>query len=222
MKYFILQSTFILVVTFSNAQSKLNDTLIKQLDIISTDDQTGRVQLESTQYKYANDTFELKIHLNALWKVIRNKDSINQIKVIAILDKYGWLGPEIIGDDGNTTLFMVIQHADQVIQEKYLPMMRGAVKNGKAKARSLALLEDRVALEQGNKQIYGSQVAWNMLKNEYTVLPLYDPDNVDKRRAEVGLQPLAIYLSNWQLKWDIQQYKKDLPSIEAWVKSWRK
>lgn len=159
MKYFILESTFILVVTLSNAQSKLNDTLIKQLDIISTDDQTDRVQLELTQYKYANDTVELKIHLNAIFKVIRDKDSINQIKVTAILDKYGWLGPEIVGEDGNRTLFMVIQHAEQVIQEKYLPMMKDAVKNGKAKASSLALLEDRVALTQGNKQIYGSQVA---------------------------------------------------------------
>lgn len=195
MKYFILQSAFMLVATFSNAQNKLNDTLIRQLDIISTDDQTDRAQLESIQNKYANDTAELRIHVNAIYKVMRDKDSINQIKVTAILDKYGWLGSEIVGEEGNRTLFMVIQHADLVIQEKYLPMMRDAVKNGKAKASSLALLEDRVALRQGKKQIYGSQVAWIMLKNEYTVLPLYDPDNVDKRRAEVGLPPLAIYLS---------------------------
>ena len=42
-----------------------------------------------------------------------------------------------------------------------------------------------------------------------------DSDNVDVRRASVGLPPLADYVSNWQIKWDPAQYKKDLPAIEA-------
>ncbi len=49
----------------------------------------------------------------------------------------------------------------------------------------------------------------------YYVQPLEDPDNVDKRRAQVGLQPLAEYVSQWQIKWDVEQYKKDLPKVEA-------
>ncbi len=49
----------------------------------------------------------------------------------------------------------------------------------------------------------------------YYVSPFEDPDNVDKRRAAVGLQPLAEYVYQWQIKWDIEQYKKDLPQIEA-------
>ncbi len=36
--------------------------------------------------------------------------------------------------------------------------MRKAVKNKKASASSLALLEDRVTLKQYKKQIYGSQI----------------------------------------------------------------
>ena len=104
-------------------------------------------------------------------------------------------------------------------QEKYLPMMRDAVKSGKAKRSSLALLEDRVALKQGRKQVYGSQISWNMKTNTYYVLPLADPDAVDKRRAEMGLPPLQIYLSNWQMKWDVEQYKKGLPQLEAMLKA---
>jgi hypothetical protein len=38
---------------------------------------------------------------------------------------------------------------------------------------------------------------------------------VDDRRALVGLPPLADYVSNWEIKWDPDQYKKDLPEIEA-------
>jgi hypothetical protein len=67
------------------------------------------------------------------------------------LDKYGWLGADVVGGQGNSTLFLVIQHSDQATQEKYLPMMREAVKNGKAQGSSLALLEDRAALGQRQK-----------------------------------------------------------------------
>ena len=94
-------------------------------------------------------------------------------------------------------------------------MMREAVKNGKAKGKSLALLEDRVALRKRKKQIYGSQIGRDNDTKLYYVLPLEDPDNVDKRRAKVGLEPLADYVNYWQIKWDVEQYKKDLLLIEA-------
>lgn len=136
----------------------------------------------------------------------------------AILDKYGWLGANEVGNQGNTTLFLVIQHSDKVTQEKYLPMMREAVKNGKAKGSSLALLENRVALRQGRRQIYGSQIGRNSETKAYYVYPLEDPDNVDKRRSEVGLEPLAEYVNQWQIKWDVEQYKKELLQLEEKTK----
>jgi hypothetical protein len=49
----------------------------------------------------------------------------------------------------------------------------------------------------------------------YYVLPLEDPDNVDKRREEAGLLPIAEYLQSFGLIWDAAHYKKDLPDIEA-------
>jgi hypothetical protein len=65
----------------------------------------------------------------------------------------------------------------------------------------------------GKRQIYGSQVSLGP-QGSY-VLPLEDPDNVDKRRAAVGLPPIAEYLKHYQIQWNVEQYKKDLPSIEA-------
>ncbi|MEZ5038583.1 MAG: DUF6624 domain-containing protein [Saprospiraceae bacterium] len=75
----------------------------------------------------------------------------------------GWLGADVIGNQGNSTLFLVIQHADIETQEKYLPMMRDAVSKGNARASSLALLEDRVALRKGEKQIFSTQSFSNKL-----------------------------------------------------------
>jgi hypothetical protein len=192
------------------AEAKLNKPLMKELEVIHNEDQSYRRKIESTQKEYGKDSKEMK----DLWKTIIEKDSLNLIKVLAILDKYGWLGPDVVGGMGNSTLFLVIQHSDIKTQEKYLPMMREAVKNKNAFAGDLALLEDRIALRQGKKQIYGSQIGMDPKTGAYYVLPLEDPDNVDKRRAEVGLQPLAEYVSHWGMKWDVEQYKKDLPELE--------
>ena len=142
------------------------------------------------------------------------KDSVNLIRVTKILDEYGWLGPDIVSERGNTALFLVIQHGDITTQEKYLPMMREAVANGKAKGSSLALLEVRVAIRQGKKQIYESQIGREPETGRYYVQPLEDPDHVDERRAAVGLSPLAEYVRMWGIPWDVEKYKKALPVIE--------
>lgn len=185
--------------------------LIALLDTIYREDQTYRRQIKEIEDKYGRDSEEMKAH----WKLINEKDSINLITVKKILDERGWLGPNVIGPQGNSTLFLVIQHSDQETQEKYLPMMREAVKNGNAMASSLALLEDRVSLRKGEKQIYGSQIGRDPETGEYYVLPLTDPDNVDQRRKEVGLGPLQEYISIWGVTWDVETYKKQLPEIEA-------
>lgn len=181
-----------------NAEVNLNRPLANRLDSIYTEDQKYRRMIGDIEKKYGYESKEMK----ALWNTIRQKDSINLIKVTAILDQFGWLGADVIGGQGNTTLFLVIQHADQKTQEKYLPMMREAVKNGKASGSNLALLEDRVALGQGKKQIYGSQIYRDQKTSKYFVAPIEDEVNVNKRRASVGLGPLEDYVKHWNIDYE--------------------
>ena len=179
--------------------------LREELLAIYWDDQRYRQQLRDVETKHGRQSNEMRV----LWKTINEKDSANTVKVKTILDKHGWIGPDQVGEDANQTLFLVIQHAPAATQRQYLPMMREAVAQKKAKGSSLALLEDRVALGEGKKQIYGSQVGRNRESGKYYVLPLEDPDNMDKRRAAVGLGSLADYLKNWGLTWDVEAYKKE-------------
>ena len=202
------------LIAFTNstfAQDTTYSSVTQQLLKIDELDQRYRNQIDFIETKYGRESRELQV----LFNVMHLADSTNLIQVESIIKKYGWLGYDKIGSQANTTLFMVIQHSDQLKQERYLPLMREAVKNGKAKAKSLALLEDRIALHQGKMQSYGSQISWSKANNRYFILPLADPDNVDKRRAEVGLQPISEYVSNWNIKWSAEEYKKDLPTILA-------
>lgn len=182
----------------------------RQLVIIQGDDQAYRLQAGGIEEKYGRNSEEYNEHI----QLIRKQDSINLFKVEKILEEHGWLGYNLIGRQANKTLFLVIQHSDIKTQEKYLPMLREAVKNGDAAPGDLALLEDRVALQQGKKQIYGSQIGTDEETGEYYVLPLEDPDNVNERRAEVGLSPIQDYISYWDLKWDPEAYKIQLSGQE--------
>ena len=190
-------------------EANFDKPLVAMLDTIFQEDQTYRLQIAAIEKKYGNDSKEMRAH----WQKINEIDSINLIKVKKILDERGWLGDSVIGDQGNTTLFLVIQHSDQKTQEEYLPMMREAVKNANAKPSALALLEDRVALGQGKRQTYGSQIGYD--DSGAYVLPLDDPDHVDERREAVGLGKLQDYVSRWGITWDAEEYKKKLPEIEG-------
>ena len=152
---------------------------------------------------------------DSLGRVMAVRDSANLVKVRAILDEKGWVGPKKVGGQANGTLFLVIQHSDLATQQKYLPMMREAASRGDAPKSSLALLEDRVALGEGRKQRYGSQIGVDDSTGRNYVLPLEDPDGVDARRAEMGLGPLADYVKRWGIAWDPAEYQKEQALREA-------
>jgi hypothetical protein len=192
-------------------EPKLNKELVAILDTIHQEDQKYRVESQELEKKFGWDSKEVQ----DVWKIINVKDSINLIKVEIILAEYGWLGADIIGETGNKTLFLVIQHSNTQTQVKYLPMLKEAVKNGNAKASYSALMEDRVLLAQREKQIYGSQLEMDYKTNQYVLSPMIDPDNVDKRRTEVGLQPISEYLKFWDLTWDVEAFKKKMEEYDA-------
>jgi hypothetical protein len=167
------------------------------LDSIYLTDKIDRLMLDSIQ-----NTFGLQSsQMDSLWKKINQQDSINLIAVKSILDSRGWPGPEEVGQQGAMALFLVIQHADSATQVYYLPMMRDAVKHGKAAPQDLALLEDRVLTRKGEKQVYGSQVRTNPQTGLNEFFPIADEANVNKRRELVGLQPIEAYATNFAIRY---------------------
>lgn len=129
-----------------------------------------------------------------LGKKMNKLDKSNLKYVTEIIDEHGWISYDTIGFKASQALFLVIQHADSLTQEKYLPVLREAVQKNKAFGHDLALLEDRVLLKRGEKQIYGTQVKCDNTGLKCWVLPIADEKNVDARRKTMGMPPLAVYL----------------------------
>ncbi|HFK5553462.1 TPA: DUF6624 domain-containing protein [Elizabethkingia anophelis] len=191
-----------------------NDIRLKLLDV-QNKDQSIRLIYQELKKTYTDDSDLVKSASEKMKKIDLESVDI----VTKIIDKYGWLGKDKIGKEANETLFLGIQHIDDlVVQSKYLPAIKDAVKKGNAEPWHLAFLTDRILMNQGKKQIYGTQKI--ITKNHETsyIIPLENPEKVDELRKEIGLDPLNDDLQEDGLSWNLEGYKKDLPRIEKLYK----
>ena len=133
-------------------------------------------------------------------QVMGRQDSINLAQVEGIVAEYGWLGEHKIGDEANGTLWLVVQHASLETQEQYLPVIEASVLRGETPPSKLAFLRDRIAYNRREKQYYGTQVVQIKETGKYKPYPIADPGQVDQRRQEIGLEPLADYLDFFGIK----------------------
>jgi hypothetical protein len=124
---------------------------------------------------------------------IRAVDAANTARMQAIVQARGWPGRTLVGDDGAQAAWLLVQHADHdpAFQRVCLELLGGAVQAGEADARHHAYLTDRVLLAEGSQQLYGTQFL--AAGGSWQLRPLADPDRVDDRRRQVGLEPLADY-----------------------------
>jgi len=124
-------------------------------------------------------------------------DSDNQARLGAIINQYGWPGTNLVGRDGTEAAFILVQHADLALQKKVLPLVKKAYESHELSGEKYALLLDRVLVREGKPQVYGTQAKgieeWR--QHQPVLQPIEDEANVDKRRAELGLVPLSVYLN---------------------------
>lgn len=113
----------------------------------------------------------------------------------------GWPGRTLAGPDGAEAAWLLAQHADgdPELQRTFLEALRGAVADGDASPGNLAYLEDRVRVHDGRPQLYGTQ--FTVTDGELRPSPIEDPERLDERRAEAGLDPFAAYEAQMRAGW---------------------
>ncbi len=128
------------------------------------------------------------------------KDSIfrtNQKRVKEIFDHHGFIGYDLAGKTGSDNFWLIVQHSDHdsEFQKKVLEQMLMEVENNNANPKNYALLTDRVKLNSGLSQVYGTQVDYNWTVCQAFPKNLADSTNVNQRRKKIGLEPLEEYLN---------------------------
>lgn len=118
-------------------------------------------------------------------------DRRNTERLKAVVDEIGWPSITKVGETGSSNAWLLVQHADHdpEFQKKCLALMKSEPE-GEVSKRNIAYLEDRIAVADGKPQIYGTQFHKNS-SGQLEPLPIQNADNVDKRRKEMGLEPLT-------------------------------
>ena len=191
--------------------SSANEDLVAILDAVFLAEQIPIRARDSLMDIYGVESEEAQVQQ----LIYEQNHVVNEQKVREILDRDGWPDKEVIGEQGNITICAVIQHADNEIRIKYLPMMRQAVIEKNLNPRFLVRAEDRIATERGDLQIYGGQMKYYPETKSFNVWPVYDPININKRRAEIGLGTIEEHLRNrFDFEWDLDEQLKRTAEFE--------
>ena len=170
-------------------------------------DELITMQVEDQRYRGNNDPiFDTTLWSDSLeqwiWQRQSEIDSANVARLDELIAQHGWLGIDKVGKDGASAVFLIIQHAALAVQERYLPQMQEAVNDGDFPAAYLAYLVDRIRMRKGEPQLYGTQLIVSSETGNTELYPIEDEANVDKRRADVGLGPLADYLAGFGIDYE--------------------
>lgn len=165
----------------------MDEELRRELLARRDEDQRVRTLVSPAKGQY---TARLPDDVAAQWQRI---DEENTRWLGELLRARGWPGRTLVGEEGAAAAWLLAQHADQdpVQQRVFLDALRGAVGQGEASPAHLAYLEDRVRVGAGQQQLYGTQ--FTVTGGEFGPCPIEDPQRLDERRAEAGLEPFADY-----------------------------
>jgi hypothetical protein len=202
MKHKISFSITALILSLAPAQfaqspgaTSPNEALRRELVKIGEDNQKHRQEMMNMMDRLATTDSE---KVAKKWKQVVERqnelDSKNRQRLDEIVKEHGWPKMSSFGPEASGVAFLIVQHADLEYQKKYLPLIRESVTKNEARPSDLAMLQDRILTREGKKQMYGTQVRVNQTTQVMELYPIEDEENVDARRATVGLGPLAQYL----------------------------
>jgi len=184
--------------------------LVAVLDTIWQTEQEPITKRDEMLDKYGADSQEYEKY-QAIYKA---NHAVNEQKVVQILAD-GWPDKEVIGDSGNRTICNVLQHSDYATREKYIPLMQKSVKDGQLNPQLLVRAEDRLATDRGELQLYGGQMKYYPETKTFNVWPVFDPVNINKRRAAIGLGPIEDYLKDrFDFQWNLEEQIKRTEAFE--------
>lgn len=128
--------------------------------------------------------------VTALSKVMGEHHEANEERLKALIEEKGWPELSAVGEEAAYAAGNVINHADLATRQRYLPLLEAVCERGEGDWARYAHILDRTELERDNPQVYGTQMELNEETGRYEPRPMVDPERVDERRAEKGMEPI--------------------------------
>ena len=147
----------------------------------------------------ANDL--LKIDVNKMVEV----DQKHNQRLKEIISEFGWPGLRLVGLKGSSGMWLLVQHQDNDLefQKICLSLLKDAVEKQDAQYRDYAYLLDRVRMNEGSLQVYGTQ--WIQKEGKFSLYPVEDRVQLNLRRQEAGLCTIEEYQAELQQIYHLQE-----------------
>jgi len=127
-----------------------------------------------------------------LIKRINETRAKNYIQLCSIIKKHGWLTKSLVGKDGVDAAIFVLNGSSPQLRVDLLPVIIAATKQGEVSRPDFAGYVDRLRVDAGLKQIFGTQAT--IVDGFLVLFPIEAEEHVDSRRKQYELSPLAIYV----------------------------
>ncbi|MCM8569850.1 hypothetical protein NE848_10695 [Gramella jeungdoensis] len=149
------------------------------------------------------DSADQEMRNSGIYDPEADKENLNL--VINILNQCGMPNWEQVPRYQFSTIWLVIQHSSKEVRKTYFPILKQSAENGDLRKKDIAMMEDRMLMDYGKPQIYGTQVYRKSSSEPWKLYDLKNPEMVNIRRKEVGLEPLEQYLENFGIDYQIEQ-----------------
>ena len=118
---------------------------------------------------------------------VRNAERLREI-----VAEHGWPDEQAVGEDGAKAAWLIVQHAIGCpgLQRQCLALLQQAADQGRVPRWHAAYLEDRIAMQEGRPQRYGSQWLDDPIDGRSRPWKLAESERANELRAGVGLGPM--------------------------------
>jgi len=147
------------------------------------------------------------------WFFLLNKikselNAENLIEMNRLLAQYGWPKYSDVGNlAADAPLLVINHHESEEFRMKYLDQVKEVCLAGEGSCMEYAKIHDRILVNTDRPQTFGMQFKFNS-SGDLEPFPIENPETVDQRRKEIGLEPLAVYLKR-KINYDWKVKQKD-------------
>jgi hypothetical protein len=168
--------------------NKRNSSILKPelaLEIckMGSKDQNGRQKILRIEQIGVN-----KLTLDSLLTIQNKQDSINSEYITMLIDHNSMLFPSNteIGNIASRFAFLMLQHSSYDIRKKYYKTIKFAMEKNHLEKRYFAMYLDRLLIDEGKKQLYGTQMQ-KSTDGKLVLFPVKRKFNMNRRRLRLGL-----------------------------------
>ncbi|CAA9230003.1 MAG: hypothetical protein AVDCRST_MAG56-909 [uncultured Cytophagales bacterium] len=198
MKTLLCTACLVLLAVAARAQGVSNTALKKELDSLFAVDQQYRKFVMNKDLGGKADSLAQALNVpreqlpDYLGREMMRLDASNLQRLEQIMGQYGYPGKTLVGEPTNVAAFYIIQHSPKIKQ--YIPLIEAAARKGELPFYEYAKMQDRLLMQEGKEQIYGTQGRGFVTKGadgrpgpmQMFIWPIKDPKNVNQRRKEAG------------------------------------